>query len=189
MPPEDTTERKEETLDEIEFIKRIFSEEFVAPERKESAGFSSVVEEFWEVISTLKNDIKNLSKRVEQLHIDLTLLMESVNEIKGILLLSARPPERVPQGEETEKRRNSLLILNRVLSEAEKTIFSPADNVIAQAVKVEGLRIWLEEIFKDVESGKMKIPSEKLSEAKKLYRSLLEMSKTLRERILASAKS
>ncbi|MHA1616031.1 MAG: hypothetical protein ACTSX9_01830 [Candidatus Njordarchaeales archaeon] len=180
---------------EVEFIKKIFSEEFVEseerkkPHEKISAEKIRIETDISQVLMEVRENLSHISEEIEKLRNDFDLLLNSVNEIKGILLLSARPPEKFPRkGIGNVFSRPSSENIDEVLREIEKTVFSPVDKLIVQAIKVEGLKIWLEELFDEIEKGHLEIPEDRVSEAKKLYKLLLQASRNLRDQILLSAR-
>ncbi len=200
---EEIEEKGEEVFSEaISIIEEVKKEKEATAESLVLSQLSLVLEE----LEKLSDTINQLNEKMSKLLDNMNMIADSMSEIKSLILMMAprRPiavekgrkiPKTLPSPKEvvkgvkeatSAKMMPRTVNVDKLLEEIESTIYAQED-LIVHAIKIEGLRITVEEILSDVSKNKIEIPEEKAEELRKMLKYLTEESRIMKSKIMALA--
>jgi len=200
---EEVEDKGEEVFSEaISIIEEVKKEKEATTESLVLSQLSLVLEE----LEKLSDAINQLNEKMSKLLDNMNIIADSMSEIKSLILMMAprRPiamekerkiPRALPSPKEVVKGVKEatppkvvpkVINVDKLLEEIESTIYAQED-LIVHAIKIEGLRVTVEEVLNDISKNKIEIPETKAEELKKMLKYLTEESRIMKSKIMALA--
>lgn len=195
-PEEPKEDVIEDTISEdLERISKVVEEELVIPEDEieDELDLLPAIEEAEEIplielansINSIRSEITKLYEKVDNLEQTMSYLIDSINEIKSIILMLSHGKTEKMQ---TSRTISTVKIVEKILEKAEEIQFSIHGNEILRAIKIESLLFDIEDLLEKASTNKIKVPKEQLDQLKKVYKTLNKESELLQKKILATAR-
>ncbi len=171
--PEDETE-----LEEVESI-----EEPVVREAKEAIDVESIYS-MMNSINILKAEVRKIYEKVDNLENTIKYLIDSVNEIKSVILLVSHSRGR--EKERPPAEHDLISNINKMIELAEDAILSAVKPEVIRAIKIEALRLKLRGLLEKAKKRELVVPRELLNRMEETLRNLDKEASVLRKSIMGS---
>ncbi len=198
---EENKEESEGISEDLERIIKTVEEEIVLPEEAELEEEvpeieETVIEETREMaeeesiysiinsINLMKAELRRIYDKIDNLENTIKYLIDSVNEIKSVILIVSHSRERKVEKESTEE--GLINGLNKTIELAEDAIYSTLDSDIVRAIKIEALRFDLERLLEKAKEKQIMIPRDMQSRVREVLGNLQKEAIILRKRIMGS---
>jgi len=196
---EESKEESEKISEDLEKIIKTVEEEVVLPEEEvdlEEVGpiEEPVIEEVKETvdmesiysimnsINILKAEVRKIYEKVDNLENTIKYLIDSVNEIKSVILIvsHSRGREREKMLAEDDIASN----INKIIESAEDAILSAVKPDVVRAIKIEALRLKLRELLEKAKRKEVSVSRETLNRMEEMLRNLDREASMLRKSIM-----
>jgi len=191
---ESNNEKNEEIAEDIETLSQIVEEEVITPEEdSESVELMEDLEvkeeynifDILNIISSIKADIKKLSEKLDNLENTMTFLVDSMNELKSIVLFTSHARGKETPIDITKEEKKEVKLIDKIMDDAEDILFSATENELSKAIKIEALIFDLEDLLKDLSEGKLRLPPEKRERLERIYEDLKRESAEFQKKFLS----
>jgi len=185
-------ESSDDVTEDLERIAKVVEEEIVFPEEEIEEEMDlvkppQVKEEIslYDIlgsINILKTDIRRLGERLDNLEQTINYLIDSLNEIKSIILMishTGRSETKI-----TPKEKPGRETIDKILDEAEDILFSTYDNELLRAIRIEAMIFDLEDILKNIREKKLSLPPEKIERLNEIYNNLKKESLHFQKKLI-----